>query len=81
MLNVCMCVYNICNIIHIFFFLLQFFIYYPILKTLDYYEILYCVFMASTKWDVVEVVPKEQNGLVEDKINLFLKCNRNVGRS
>lgn len=54
------------------YFLLQFFIYYPILKTLDYYEILYCVFMVSTIWDVVEVVPKEQNGLVEDKINLFL---------
>lgn len=73
----CVCVCIILHILYTSFFLLQFFIYYPILKTLDYYEILYCVFMASTKWDVVEVVP----GLVEDKINLFLKCNRNVGRS
>lgn len=76
-----MCVCIIYVILYTSFFLLQFFIYYPILKTLDYYEILHCVFMASTIWDVVEVVPKEQNGLVEDKINLFLKCNRNVGRS
>lgn len=73
----CVCVCIILHILYTSFFLFQFFIYYPILKTLDYYEILYCVFMASTKWDVVEVVP----GLVEDKINLFLKCNRNVGRS